>query len=531
MRILLIYPNLQSETMVPTSLAIFSSLFKGEGFEVELFDTTDYEVETDFMTGLELDGTLGGTLGLIQIQNVRSTSRDQMKTLAVRPFKVVDRKKTTNVYQDLRKKVDSFGPNLLVVTATENMFPMAINLLSFVRDFKIPTILGGVFATFAPDLCMRWKVIDMLCVGEGEYALVDLCNRIKRGEDYSTIPGLWVRMPDGSIKKNPMVKTVDMNENPSPDFTLFEDARFYRPMSGKIYRMFPVETHRGCPYTCRFCNSPAQNFLYTSMTQQMFFRKKSFENIRKELLFLRDVWRAEYFFFWADTFFAWSEREFDQFCEMYQDIKMPFWCQTRPETVTNQRMMKLKEVGLHKIAFGIEHGNEKFRKEVIDRAYTNQLVIEKMKIVNDLQIHFNVNNIIGFPMETRELAFDTIRLNAQIRSDTLSCSIFTPYHGTELRAMAVNLGYVHPDLICPTNADDSVLDMPPPYMSKEQMRNLRRVFSLYAKFPESRWREIQVAESTTPEGVRMWEKLREEFIQAFFSGPDNDNMDLANIKT
>ena len=33
-------------------------------------------------------------------------------------------------------------------------------------------------------------------------------------------------------------------------------------MAGKIYKMVPVETHRGCPFTCSFCNSPDQNTLY-----------------------------------------------------------------------------------------------------------------------------------------------------------------------------------------------------------------------------------------------------------------------------
>ena len=39
----------------------------------------------------------------------------------------------------------------------------------------------------------------------------------------------------------------------------FEDISLYRPMMGKIYRMAPVETQRGCPYACRFCNSPEKN--------------------------------------------------------------------------------------------------------------------------------------------------------------------------------------------------------------------------------------------------------------------------------
>ena len=75
---------------------------------------------------------------------------------------------------------------------------------------------------------------------------------------------------------------IDMNENPLIDMSLFEEARFYRPMGGKVFRMFPVETHRGCPFTCRFCNSPDQQRLYKQETNSSFFRKKK-ENINKIL--------------------------------------------------------------------------------------------------------------------------------------------------------------------------------------------------------------------------------------------------------
>jgi hypothetical protein len=97
-----------------------------------------------------------------------------------------------------------------------------------------------------------------------------------------------------------------------------------------------------------------------------------------------------------------------------------------------------------------------------------------------------------------------------------------PFHGTELGKMAVERGYIHPDAICPTNSDDSILTMPPPFLSKEQIRALRRVFAMYVRFPKERWPEIKQAEALTPEGDRIWEELRDEFIQTFFSHPDGD---------
>ena len=55
---------------------------------------------------------------------------------------------------------------------------------------------------------------------------------------------------------------------------------------------------------------------------------------------LINQWNVEYIYFWADTFLAWSQTEFNEFCEMYQDFKLPFWIQTRPETLNEEKVKK-----------------------------------------------------------------------------------------------------------------------------------------------------------------------------------------------
>ena len=86
-----------------------------------------------------------------------------------------------------------------------------------------------------------------------------------------------------------------------------------------------------------------------------------------------------------------STEELDAFCEMYSEINLPFWMQTRPETVNDYNIRKLSEVGLHRITFGIEHGNEKFRREVVDRNYTNESAISALKNPVKLDIPFSIN--------------------------------------------------------------------------------------------------------------------------------------------
>lgn len=507
-KVLFVYPNEREMSTIPPAIALLSQLLKDKGHETDVFDTTFYKFDEEFSIG-----------------NVDELSE---KTLQTRPITNVDddnlhfEKQSIDPAIDLRKKIVEYKPDLLAVSCTETTFMRGLRLISSTRDLGVTNIFGGVFPTFAPHLVMRRKDIDMLCVGEGENALVDLVELMSEGKDYSNVTNLWVRQSDGEIKKNSITKPVDIDKLPPvTDIGIFREKRFYRPMGGKILKMLPVETHRGCPYTCSFCNSPGQNELYASSGK--FFRKKSMKLIKEEIESHIKKWKVEYIYFWADTFLAWSNKEFDEFVEMYKDIKLPFWCQTRIETIVRDKFIKLKEVGLNRITFGMEHGNEKFRRDVVKRNYSNKLAIELMQIPSELDIPFSVNNIIGFPGETRELAFDTIELNRYFKSDDANCSLLVPFHGTEIRRVAEEKGYVDKDSIfsISNTSEDSVLNMP--QWEKKDMINLRNTFAMYIKFPKNRWPEIKIAETDK----EMHTKLRDEFIETYWSDRDQDVKEAA----
>ena len=501
-RILFLYPNERGMSTIPPSIATLSQILKNEGHETALFDTTFYKFDDEL--------------------TIEDSDLVNQKALTHRPVLDIDddelhfKKTTRSAVEDFKASIVDFKPDIIAVSCTETTFLRAINVLKQTRDMGVVNIFGGVFPTFAPELVMSYKEVDMLCVGEGENSIIDLANSISNEEDYSNVTNLWIRQKDGTIKKNSVSRPVDINELPPiTDIGLFGEKRFYRPMGGKIRRLLPVETHRGCPYTCSFCNSPAQNRLYGDgdfAKGLSFFRKKRMDLVKTEIENHIKKYKVEYIYFWADTFLAWTDKEFDEFIKMYSAIKLPFWCQTRIETIVEEKFRKLKDVGLDRITFGMEHGNEKFRKDVVKREYSNEDAVKKIKIVEDLGITFSVNNIIGFPDETRELAFDTIELNRRFNSDNTRCSIFVPFHGTELHELAVKRGYLDPKTICAvSNSGESLLNMP--QWDKKDITRLRDVFAMYIKFPKSRWPEIKEAE--TDSALRS--KLSDEFIKTYWS--------------
>jgi len=511
-KVLFIYPNTYGMNMLPPAVALFSAMLKKEDHQVEIFDTTYYAINY----GIDSDGS-------------------KMANLNVMPYDMGSRGirlKNSDWKKDIDKQIKRFNPDLIAMSSTEDMWELGLQVLSEIKEFKrknnIPVIAGGVFCTFAPELCIRSPLIDMVCVGEGEEAVIDLCRKIEKGQDYSNVTNLWVKKKNGEIKVNKISKAVDINQTSLLDLSLFEENRLYRPMAGKIYKMVPIETHRGCPYKCTFCNSPDQSRLYAEETGSSFFRKRKIELVYKELKYFKDEIGVEYNYFWADTFLAYNKREFDEFCEMYSEINLPFWMQTRPETVTEEKIKKLQNIGLHRMAFGLEHGNEEFRKKILDRKWKNKDIVEACQVPKKLGVQFSVNNITGFPTETRKLAFDTIEINRQIDANNHNIYSFVPFHGTPLRTMTEKMGLIAHDTItkCLTDKPQVVL----PDYSPEEIEGIKRCFVLYVKFPKSKWKNIERAEKFDEEGNKIYQDLKLEYLEKYMPKADADPVsDISKI--
>lgn len=509
MRVLLVYPNLFGMNMLPPAIGILNSCLKADGHTTDLFDTTAYST----WHHLDIDSD--------KLKEERLNARPYDDTI------LRESARSGSPTADFVTQVREFGPDLLAFSVTEDMYPNALELLRGLDPLgRPPVVLGGVFPTFAPELALRKGrgLVDYVLTGEGETTLTALCRALDGQGAVERIPGIGFLREDDSFFRSTLPPLNDPNYVPLPDYSFFEDSRFYRPMQGQMWRMFPVETIRGCPYTCAYCNSPSQNAIYGEKRQR-YLRKTTVEKIKEQLDYLVANYQPDSFYFWADTFLAQSDAEFEEFCDLYSEYKLPFWIQTRPETVTRRKFERLKEVGILRVAFGVEHGNPGFREKVLLRKVENDLVVRNLNMLHEIGIPFSVNNILGFPRETRELAFDTIELNRRIKSDGMNAYSFTPFHGTPLRALAEMLGYVRPGEITRSIMKPTMLRMP--HWSKEEIEGLRRCFVLYVKLPKERWPEVRHAEKLTPEGDRVWEELRGEVLERYMQWGDRAEEDDA----
>jgi len=176
------------------------------------------------------------------------------------------------------------------------------------------------------------------------------------------------------------------------------------------------------------------------------------------------------------------------------------------------RAEHLEKMNCLRMNIGVEHGNEEYRAKTLQRKVSNEKMLDAFRSVAGRNFTTVANSIIGMPGETRELVFDTIEFNRQLPKEIEASGafIFTPFHGTPLREVAIREGYLDADSICTLGTTQgSILDMP--QFSAEEIQGMCRVFSFYAKMPKERWPDIEAAESFTEDGEKAFEKIHEDF--------------------
>ncbi len=61
-----------------------------------------------------------------------------------------------------------------------------------------------------------------------------------------------------------------------------------------------------------------------------------------------------------------------------------------------------------------------------------------------------------------------------------------------------------------------------PQYPQHEIEGLIKCFTLYVKFPKNRWPEIKKAESNSPEGEKIYQELKQEYIEKYLPGINSD---------
>jgi uncharacterized radical SAM superfamily protein len=487
-KILLIEVGSELEMGIPPNLSILVSVLQSEKIDVKVFSTNLYT-----------SGLKTGDQTRVETLQVPPTSTDYLD-----PFI----KNINDVFNDLLLCVNEYKPDIVGLSVTEPMFAFGMELLNCIRDHADFIIVGGAFPTLCPDRVISEKSVDAICIGEGEVPLIKLCNSIKKGEIDYNINNLWFSV-DGKIIKNKISTVQSINDVPFQDWSVWDiPPRSSKPMAGDVNVTALVELSRGCPFKCSFC---ANTFLNSEFHGN--YREKDVSRFIDEVKHLRDEYNVSFIYISDETILTTSDKRFSTFINAYKEISLPFWCETRPETVSYEKVKSLKEIGLKAINIGVEGGNEEFRRDVLNRKYVDDVIVNSIHEAKRAGVNVGANVIIGFPGETRKHIFETINIIRRSKPTSTMIHLFQPYVKTDLRDKCISMGLITEDYIC---GDYRMNAISTGFLSTVELDGLQRTFNLYVNTPKSEWDEIRRAEKFDKEGNRIFRILAKQYQMKMF---------------
>ena len=341
--------------------------------------------------------------------------------------------------EEFQKKIKVFNPDLVGFSSTAHVFSFVKKYAKAVKKIRnIPVICGGVYPTVCPEEVMADENIDMICRGEGDLAIAELCQKMESGQPVENIRNLWVKKGENVFKNELRPLIADLDELPYPDREIFDYASLNLEKKGIGTFMFS----RGCPYQCTFCCESTLRKLYSGYPLQPYHRMRSPRSVVGEI---KEVIKKYSFikFIRLDDDLLFARLDWlKEFVPLYKkEIGLPFSSDIRVNLMTEEILSLLKEAGIHLLRVGVESGNDYILKEILSKGITVKQIKEAFNAAKNKNIKTQAYNMVGLPGESSKEILETIKLNAEIKADLSVVSIFYPYKGTYLYDFCIKNGY------------------------------------------------------------------------------------------
>lgn len=369
-------------------------------------------------------------------------------------------------------KVKAFAPDLVAVSCVSANFPYATHVATIIKkENKVPIIVGGIHPTADPEEALLKECFDMVCIGEGEDALLELVTSMEKGYQDTSIQNIWFN-ENGKIIRNGLRNLrSNLDELPYPDLDIYDYPKYLRHHN----MVATAVGSRGCPYLCTYCFNAKMRELYKGLGS--YVRYRSVDDIICELKSIVQQYKAKRIELVDDTFTL-NKARVKEFCEKYKkEVGIPFHINVRVDQVTEDMCVDLYNAGCVRVAVGIESGDPSIRRDVLKRNISDEQILEGCRLIKKHGIQLYTYNMIGIPDEKMHNIRKTIALNRKIRPDFPTAFIFNAYKGTTLYKKCQTEGILDETLSYASYFHSS--NVRHPYLSARKLRHIRRWFGFY----------------------------------------------------
>lgn len=352
---------------------------------------------------------------------------------------------------------------LVGVSLMTNHFLQAVQVTAALKErgCTAPVIWGGIQPTIEPEECLRHA--DMVCLGEGEEALLEVVQRLENNLPVDDVRNIWT-MAGGALHRTELRPLLqDLDALPIPDYScqdhyINQAGRLtpltpdvIRAFSGDRYRsglggiFYPAMTSRGCPYACTYCCNHVYSNLYP---HQRRLRWRSVEHVLAEIKNVNAmIGPIERILFVDDNFTARPLKDLQAFYAAYkQEVGIPFLVQISPMNITEEKLLMLLDAGCVKTTMGIETASERIAG-TYNRARFHKVNRQAVEIIRKhlprMAMTPSFQFIIDNPEETLEETLETLRMAVEMprpwNNGIFSLMLFP---GTLLYEQAIQKGLI-----------------------------------------------------------------------------------------
>ena len=354
-------------------------------------------------------------------------------------------------HQTVRNIIENFKENEVCLVGISLVTDDYHSAVFFTEEIKkrcdVPVIWGGAHVNVMPEESLNYA--DMICMGEGEEALLELVRNMSSHDKIDTsIKNIWFNTDSGIVRNEVRSLEEDLDKYPFPDFELNSmyvmNETSFEPMNeSHINEEYSIMTSRGCPYGCSYCYNNYRRRQYKGKGK--YLRLRSIENVIEELSLARRTFSGlKKIKFMDDSFIARKSDELQNFKVLYlQNIDLPFYVLAEPMAFDSKKISLLTECGLRELQIGIQSGSERTNREDYNRRISNQKILKMAQSINELGINVTYDLIFNSPYETRKDLIETVDFLLKLPQPfSLQGYNLIFYPGTEITDRALKDGYI-----------------------------------------------------------------------------------------
>ena len=327
---------------------------------------------------------------------------------------------------------------LAVSLVTGPMIKETVQIAQAAKELypDLPVILGGWHPSLLPDQTLAAEFVDVVVVGQGEEAFLEILQRLEDGASLKGIPGVGYK-EDGKIIFNPRRPLKPISEQPPKAYHL-ADFDAYERVCGRRWAMYISSL--ACPYDCGYCTNAGVYGRKWNALEPEQVAEETADLARRNRLQL--IWMVD------DNFLVDRDRALG-IAEglIRRNAKFEWSIQASTNLVRRLSVDEwkvMKRSGLAQVQMGADSGSPKILKLMNKDFQKLETIYHAGETLHRAGVRPSFNMIFGYPGEGPKERRESIKLMMDIcrryPGAEFWTNIFTPYPGAPVLNRSFELG-------------------------------------------------------------------------------------------